>query len=42
VQRMVDDRLDARRYTREYGEDDPTIANWAWDHEFQAASLTGN
>jgi xylulose-5-phosphate/fructose-6-phosphate phosphoketolase len=39
---MVDDRLDARRYTREYGEDDPTIANWAWDHEFQAASLTGN
>jgi xylulose-5-phosphate/fructose-6-phosphate phosphoketolase len=35
-QRMVDARLDARRYTREYGEDDPAIASWAWDHQFQA------
>jgi xylulose-5-phosphate/fructose-6-phosphate phosphoketolase len=35
-QRMVDARLDARRYTREFGEDDPAIASWAWDHEFQA------
>jgi xylulose-5-phosphate/fructose-6-phosphate phosphoketolase len=35
-QRMVDARVDARGYTREYGEDDPAIANWAWDHEFQA------
>jgi len=33
-QRMVDARLDARRYTREYGEDDPAIANWAWDQSF--------
>ena len=41
-QRMVDARLDARRYTREYGEDDPAIANWAWGHEFKAASRTGN
>jgi xylulose-5-phosphate/fructose-6-phosphate phosphoketolase len=41
-QRMVDARVDARRYTREYGEDDPAIANGAWDHDFQAASLTGN
>jgi xylulose-5-phosphate/fructose-6-phosphate phosphoketolase len=30
-QRMVDARLDARRYTREHGEDDPQIANWTWD-----------
>jgi xylulose-5-phosphate/fructose-6-phosphate phosphoketolase len=36
-QRMVDARLDARRYTREFGEDDPAIANWAWDNHFQAA-----
>ena len=35
-QRMVDARLDARRYTREYGEDDPAIASWAWDHQYQA------
>ncbi len=35
-QQMVDARLDARRYTREYGEDDPDISNWAWDHDFQA------
>ena len=35
-QRMVDARVDARRYTREFGEDDPTIANWAWDHRVQA------
>jgi xylulose-5-phosphate/fructose-6-phosphate phosphoketolase len=35
-QRMVDARLDARRYTREFGEDDPAIASWAWDHQFQA------
>jgi xylulose-5-phosphate/fructose-6-phosphate phosphoketolase len=41
-QRMVDARLDARRYTREHGEDDPAIANWTWDHDFQAASLTDN
>jgi xylulose-5-phosphate/fructose-6-phosphate phosphoketolase len=41
-QRMVDARLDARRYTREFGEDGPAIANWTWDHDFQAASLTDN
>jgi xylulose-5-phosphate/fructose-6-phosphate phosphoketolase len=29
-QRMADARLDARRYTREHGEDDPQIANWTW------------
>jgi xylulose-5-phosphate/fructose-6-phosphate phosphoketolase len=41
-QRMVDARLDARRYTREFGEDGPANANWTWDHDFQAASLTDN
>jgi xylulose-5-phosphate/fructose-6-phosphate phosphoketolase len=35
-QRMVDARLDARRYTREYGEDDPAVADWTWDHGYVA------
>jgi xylulose-5-phosphate/fructose-6-phosphate phosphoketolase len=29
-QRMADARLAARAYTREYGEDDPAIAEWVW------------
>jgi xylulose-5-phosphate/fructose-6-phosphate phosphoketolase len=29
-QSMVDARLEARRYTREHGEDPPEIANWTW------------
>jgi xylulose-5-phosphate/fructose-6-phosphate phosphoketolase len=29
-QRMADARLAARRYTREHGEDDPTISGWKW------------
>jgi xylulose-5-phosphate/fructose-6-phosphate phosphoketolase len=29
-QQMSDARLAARRYTREHGEDDPTIASWSW------------
>ena len=29
-QEMVDARLAARAYTREHGEDDPAIADWAW------------
>ena len=29
-QEMVDARLAARLYTREHGEDDPRIADWAW------------
>ncbi len=29
-QRMVDARLSARSYTREYGEDDPRISGWTW------------
>jgi xylulose-5-phosphate/fructose-6-phosphate phosphoketolase len=30
-QRMVDARLDARRYTRDHGEDAPEVAAWRWD-----------
>ncbi len=29
-QRMVDARLEARRYTREHGEDAPEITEWCW------------
>jgi xylulose-5-phosphate/fructose-6-phosphate phosphoketolase len=29
-QEMVDARLRARAYTREHGEDDPAISDWAW------------
>ncbi|MEU4805149.1 phosphoketolase family protein [Actinosynnema sp. NPDC023587] len=28
--RMADARLDARRHTREHGEDDPAISGWTW------------
>jgi xylulose-5-phosphate/fructose-6-phosphate phosphoketolase len=31
-QRMLDARLNARRYTRDHGEDDPQITNWTWDY----------
>jgi xylulose-5-phosphate/fructose-6-phosphate phosphoketolase len=39
-QRMLDARLAARRYTREHGEDDPAIADWTWDHDYRAPSLS--
>ncbi|MCM3920345.1 phosphoketolase family protein [Frankia sp. AiPs1] len=29
-QRMADSRLAARAYTRQHGEDDPTVTNWTW------------
>jgi xylulose-5-phosphate/fructose-6-phosphate phosphoketolase len=29
-QQMADARVTARAYTREHGEDDPTIAGWTW------------
>ena len=32
-QKMADARLAARRYTREYGEDDPKITGWTWEVE---------
>jgi xylulose-5-phosphate/fructose-6-phosphate phosphoketolase len=31
-QRMEEQRLRARAYTREHGEDDPAIAGWTWPH----------
>ncbi|MDP9261953.1 MAG: hypothetical protein M3O89_08295, partial [Actinomycetota bacterium] len=31
-QEMVDSRLRARAWTREYGEDDPAIRDWTWPH----------
>jgi xylulose-5-phosphate/fructose-6-phosphate phosphoketolase len=31
-QRMSDARLAARTYTREHGEDDPSIADWRWPY----------
>ncbi|MEU9889808.1 phosphoketolase family protein [Sphaerisporangium sp. NPDC051011] len=31
-QRMADDRLRARAYTREHGEDPPHIRDWTWPH----------
>ncbi|MFI0412417.1 phosphoketolase [Actinomadura sp. 3N508] len=31
-QRMVDERLRLRAYTREHGEDAPEIRDWAWSH----------
>ena len=27
---MIDRRLQARAYTREHGDDDPEIRDWAW------------
>lgn len=31
-QSMVDNRLQARRYTRDHGQDMPEITNWVWPH----------
>ncbi len=31
-QRMVDERLRLRAYTREHGEDDPDVREWTWPH----------
>ncbi|ODQ93123.1 phosphoketolase family protein [Mycolicibacterium holsaticum] len=39
-QRMLDARLAARRYTRDHGEDDPAIADWTWDPDYQGPSLS--
>lgn len=33
-QQMLDARLAARRYTRQFGEDDPQITNWTWDLDY--------
>jgi xylulose-5-phosphate/fructose-6-phosphate phosphoketolase len=29
---MTERRLEARAYTRAYGEDDPAISGWTWPH----------
>ncbi|OBB55673.1 phosphoketolase [Mycobacterium sp. 852013-51886_SCH5428379] len=34
-QEMADARMNARRYTREHGEDDPAISGWTWDSGFR-------
>jgi xylulose-5-phosphate/fructose-6-phosphate phosphoketolase len=31
-QRMVDERLRCRQYTRDHGEDAPEVENWTWPH----------
>jgi xylulose-5-phosphate/fructose-6-phosphate phosphoketolase len=31
-QRMVDDRLRARQYTREHGDDIPEVKDWVWPY----------
>ena len=31
-QRMVDERLRARAYTRIHGQDDPAISDWTWPY----------
>jgi xylulose-5-phosphate/fructose-6-phosphate phosphoketolase len=31
-QRMVDERLRCRQYTRDHGEDAPDVENWSWPH----------
>jgi xylulose-5-phosphate/fructose-6-phosphate phosphoketolase len=31
-QRMVDERLRMRAYTREHGEDHPAVREWVWPH----------
>jgi len=31
-QRMVDERLLMRAYTREHGEDHPDVREWIWPH----------
>jgi xylulose-5-phosphate/fructose-6-phosphate phosphoketolase len=31
-QRMVDERLSHRAYTREHGEDAPDVRDWSWPY----------
>jgi xylulose-5-phosphate/fructose-6-phosphate phosphoketolase len=36
-QRMVDARLEAREYTREHGDDLPSVRDWVWPDAADAA-----
>jgi xylulose-5-phosphate/fructose-6-phosphate phosphoketolase len=38
---MVDARQAARDYTREYGEDDPKVAEWRWIRETEPGLRSG-
>jgi len=40
-QRMADARLEARQYTREHGEDLPSIADWVWPEAVDTANEVG-
>ena len=40
-QQMADARLEARQYTREHGEDMPSIANWVWPDAADSATEVG-
>jgi xylulose-5-phosphate/fructose-6-phosphate phosphoketolase len=40
-QRMADARLEARQYTREHGEDMPSIADWVWPDAGDTATGIG-
>ncbi|WBB72026.1 phosphoketolase family protein [Micromonospora sp. WMMD1128] len=40
-QEMVDTRQSCRDHTREYGEDDPRVAEWRWIRETEPALRTG-
>jgi len=37
-QRMVDQRLALRAYTREVGDDAPAVRDWVWPFDAQAGS----
>jgi xylulose-5-phosphate/fructose-6-phosphate phosphoketolase len=40
-QRMSDERLRHRAYTREFGEDAPDVREWSWQAEGEATAPTG-
>lgn len=40
-QKMEDARLDARKYTRDHGEDDPAIRDWVWPDAGETATAVG-
>ncbi|MNW56972.1 Xylulose-5-phosphate/fructose-6-phosphate phosphoketolase [compost metagenome] len=40
-QKMVDARLEARQYTREHGEDIPSVRDWVWPDAGDTATAEG-